>query len=172
MQAAKVLFAMFVCSCADVIAIQMRDTMKVSSSAFKEGEKIPTRHTCDGEDISPLLQWDAIPAGTQSLAIIVDDPDAPNGTFDHWVAWNIPPQQTLSEGVHLDHQGTNGFGVSRYRGPCPPRGKPHRYFFKVYALSKKIDLPDSSDKSQLEEAMEGLILGQGVLMGTYQRGGS
>lgn len=170
MHAVRVILGMILCSCASLMAQHMKDTMKVSSSAFKDSEKIPSKHTCDGKDISPSLQWDTLPLGTEALAIVVDDPDAPSGTFDHWLAWNITPQQTLAEGVHLDHQGTNGFGVSRYRGPCPPRGKPHRYFFKVYALSQKIDLPDGSDKSELEKAMEGLILGQGVLMGTYQRG--
>ncbi len=144
--------------------------MKVQSSAFQQGEAIPRRYTCDGEDLSPPLSFSDVPAATKSLAIIVDDPDAPGGVFDHWIAWNVPPgTRELGEGARVEKQGKNGFGVTRYRGPCPPRGPAHRYFFKVYALDTMLDLPGGVAKEELEEAMEGHVLARGELMGTYKR---
>ncbi len=144
--------------------------MKIECSAFQNNQKIPTQYTCDGKDISPPLSFQEIPKGTKSLALIVYDPDAPMGTFDHWIAWNLPPDQMkLSEGGKVPHQGKNGFSETRYRGPCPPRGTSHHYFFKLFALDVLINLPEGSTKGALEEAMEGHVLGQAQLIGLYQR---
>lgn len=144
--------------------------MKLESSAFKAHQPIPKKYTCEGEDISPPLSFIDIPKGTKSLAIIVDDPDAPRGTFDHWIAWNLPAStKLLSEKAEVPKQGKNHFDDTRYRGPCPPHGNPHRYFFKAYALDTLIDLPNGISKKQLEDAMEGHILGKAELVGTYQR---
>lgn len=144
--------------------------MKLKSSAFEHHQPIPKKYTCDGEDLSPPLQLSDIPSGTKSLALIVDDPDAPRGTFDHWIVWNIPPNTTsLPERFEGPKQGRNHFGDLRYRGPCPPPGKPHRYFFKVYALDTLVDVAKGSSKEQLEAAMEGHILSRAELVGTYQR---
>ena len=138
--------------------------------AFKNNDKIPKKYTCEGEDLSPPLQFSDIPQGTVSLSLVVDDPDAPSGTFDHWITWNLPPTKAeLKEGEKGPHQGTNGFGKTGYRGPCPPRGKPHRYFFKLYALDIKVNLSEGSSKEDLEEAMEGHILAETHLIGLYQR---
>lgn len=154
-------------------------TLKVSSAAFGPGEMIPVRHTCDGEDVSPPLRWDDVPEGTRSLALIVDDPDAPVGTFVHWVLYNIPPNRTdLPEGVPrqlevpgIGQQGTNDFKDNRigYRGPCPPPGKPHRYFFKLYALDTTLDIVKGASAATVERAMRGHIIAQGQLMGKYGR---
>jgi hypothetical protein len=144
--------------------------MKLKSSAFQHHNPIPKKYTGDGEDVSPPLSFDDVPKGAVSLALIVDDPDAPRGTFDHWITWNLPPEtQTLSEGVQGLKQGKNHFDELRYRGPLPPKGPPHRYFFKLFALDKKIDLPEGISKKELEDAMEGHILGKAELVGTYQR---
>lgn len=144
--------------------------MKIDTPAFKEGAAIPKKYTCEGEDISPQLDFHDIPKEVVSFALIVDDPDAPHGTFDHWIAWNIPgTTKTLPEGAALSHEGTNGFGVTRYKGPCPPPGKPHRYYFKLYALDKQLDLPSGVSKEQLEKAMQGHIQEHAELMGTFKR---
>lgn len=145
-------------------------SLKIESPAFKDQEKIPSKYTCEGEDLSPPLHFINIPTKAKSLALIVDDPDAPMGTFDHWIAWNLPPTTTeLKEGAAVPLEGVNGFGATRYRGPCPPRGKPHRYFFKLYALDTLLDLEAGSTKSGLEQAMEGHILSKAELVGLYQR---
>lgn len=144
--------------------------MKLESAAFKHQQPIPKKYTCEGDDVSPPLSFLDLPKGTKSLAIIVDDPDAPRGTFDHWIAWNLPPEKaSLSEGAHVSNQGKNHFDEERYCGPCPPHGRPHRYFFKAYALDTLIELPNGITKKQLEDAMEGHILGKAELIGTYQR---
>ena len=144
--------------------------MKFESSAFKQGQPIPKKYTCEGQDVSPPLVIQNIPEGTQSLVLIVDDPDAPSGTFDHWIAWNISPETTsLSEGANVPNQGKNGFRDTRYRGPCPPPGKPHRYFFKLYALKSMLNLPDGSSKAQVEKAMQEHVLEKAEFYGTYQR---
>ena len=150
--------------------------IKITSSAFADGQLIPTEYTCDGEDISPPLQWETVPDGTLSIALICDDPDAPMGTFVHWVLYNLPPQtgdlpenfpddETFEDGTR---QGITDFGKTGYGGPCPPSGT-HRYFFKIYALDVKIDLAIIADKPHLVRAMESHILGQGQLMGKYKR---
>lgn len=144
--------------------------MQIDSPAFEHHSPIPKKYTCEGEDVSPPLTFRDIPAGTKTLALIMDDPDAPNGTFDHWIVWNLTPgQNSLSEGAKVPNQGKNSFRETEYGGPCPPPGKPHRYFFKLYALDTIINLPNGSTKSQLEEAMEGHILARAELVGTYKR---
>lgn len=144
--------------------------MQVVSPAFENHQPIPNKYTCQGEDVSPQLNLSQIPPNTKTLAIIVEDPDAPGGTFDHWIAWNIaPPANVIEEGVSFPHQGRNTYNQKRYRGPCPPPGQPHRYYFKVYALDKILDLPDGAKKNELEKAMQGHILDHAELIGTYQR---
>ncbi len=152
-------------------------SIQLTSTAFKEGEAIPKKYTCDGQDVSPSLSWTDLPAGAKSLALIADDPDAPAGTWVHWVLFNIPVSlRGLPEGVAktatvpgVGVQGNNDFRKTGYGGPCPPRGKPHRYFFKVYALDSVLQLNPGAGKADLEKAMKGHILGQGQLMGKYSR---
>lgn len=144
--------------------------MIIDSPAFEHLQPIPTRYTCEGEDVSPALRFQAIPAGVKSLVLIMDDPDAPRGTFDHWIAWNLLPTQTsLPEGATMPMLGVNGYGDLRYRGPCPPPGKPHRYFFKLYALNTMLTLKSGASKHEVEKAMQGHIVAQAELIGTYQR---
>lgn len=150
--------------------LQQESNMKVSSPAFENGQPIPIKYTCSGTDVSPPLVFSDIPKGTKSFALIVDDPDAPSGTFVHWLAWNIKGDATeLKESASIPNQGKNGFKENRYKGPCPPPGGPHRYFFKLYALDTMISLPDGSLKTQLESAIEGHILGKAELIGTFQK---
>lgn len=152
-------------------------SIQVTSTAFEPGKAIPKAYTGDGADRSPPLRWSEPPAGTKSIALICDDPDAPRGTWVHWVLYNLPPDsQALEEGVPTTEtlasgakQGKNDFGNIGYGGPAPPKGKPHRYFFKLYALSEIVDLPPGATKAQLMDAMKGHILAEGQLMGTYQR---
>lgn len=144
--------------------------MEVKSPAFVHEQVIPKKYTCEGEDVSPPLLFESTPAGTLCFAIIVEDPDAPRGTFDHWLAWNIPGEQKhLPEKAKVPHQGMNHFGELRYRGPCPPPGRVHHYHFKVFALDQQVDLSDGATKSQLVAAMKGHVLAQGELVGTYER---
>jgi Raf kinase inhibitor-like YbhB/YbcL family protein len=149
----------------------------ISSPSFANGGNIPKKFTCDGEDVSPELHWTSPPAGTQAFALIADDPDAPVGTWTHWVLFDLPAQNTsLPESVSkIDdlpsgaRQGRNDFRRIGYGGPCPPPGKPHRYFFKLYALGKKLDLKPGASKRDVEQAMQGVILGRAEVMGKYQR---
>ena len=151
-------------------------TIQVRSPAFQEGGMIPQRYTCDGEDISPPLSWESGPEGTKSIALICDDPDAPGGTFVHWVLYDLPGNtQELPENMPRDKtlpsgakQGANGFGRAGYGGPCPPRGT-HRYFFKVYALDATTNLPAGRSRADVLRTMEGHILARGQIMGTYNR---
>lgn len=150
--------------------------IKVMSPAFEEGGMIPEKYTCDGKDISPPIEWKGIPEGTKSLALISDDPDAPMGTWVHWVIFNIPPERKgLPEGVPTKkvleggiRQGLNDFRRIGYGGPCPPGGV-HRYYFKLYALDRVLDLEPGVTKNMLLKAMEGHILDKGELMGRYGR---
>jgi Raf kinase inhibitor-like YbhB/YbcL family protein len=144
--------------------------MKITSSAFQQGGNIPSKFSCDGPNTSPPLQISGAPAEAKSLALIVDDPDAPSGLFTHWVVWNISPQTTtIAEGsTPKGVQGTNDFGKSGYGGPCPPSGT-HRYNFKVFALDRELDLPSGAKRSQLDTAMKGHVVAQGELMGRYAR---
>ncbi len=150
--------------------------MTITSTAFKEGGMIPAKYTCDGQDVSPPLQWQGVPGDTQGIALISDDPDASAGTWVHWVMWNIPAHKTgLQEDVPPDPklpdgtcQGISDFRRPGYGGPCPPGGT-HRYYFRIYALDTRLDLPDRTNKAGLVKAMKGHILAQGELMGTYRR---
>jgi Raf kinase inhibitor-like YbhB/YbcL family protein len=151
-------------------------TITVESSAFQEGGMIPSKYTCDGQDISPPLAWTGVPETAKSIALIADDPDAPMGTWVHWVMWNVPPNvHELAENVAKDpelpdgsRQGMTDFKRPGYGGPCPPSGT-HRYYFKIYALDKKLDLPGSTKKADLLKAMDGHVLAEGQLMGKYKR---
>jgi hypothetical protein len=150
--------------------------MKLTSQAFQPGDLIPAKYTCAGLDVSPPLTWSDPPAGTRSFALISDDPDAPVGTWVHWVIWNIPPsaralEENLPKTASLPdgaRQGTTDFKRVGYGGPCPPSGT-HRYFFKLYALDATLDLPSSATKKDLEKAMQKHILAQAELMGKYRR---
>ncbi len=152
-------------------------SFQISSAAFPNGEMIPKKFTCDGPDVSPQLSWKSVPPATQSLALIMDDPDAPVGTWVHWVLYNLPPSTTeLPEGIEKQEQiaagglqGRNDFRKIGYGGPCPPPGKPHRYYFKLYALDTKLDLKAGATKAELERAMKGHTLGETELMGRYGR---
>ena len=151
-------------------------SISLSSTAFAAGASIPADYSCKGRSVSPPLAWSNAPAGTGSFALIVDDPDAPLGTFIHWVIYNIPassrglPEAVPTNGQSADgtRQGNNGAGRVGYTGPCPPSGT-HRYFFKLYALDKVLDLSSGADKDQLLKAMQGHILAQGELMGTFSK---
>jgi Raf kinase inhibitor-like YbhB/YbcL family protein len=140
----------------------------VMSSAFKNNGSIPRRYTCDGEDVNPPLIIDGLPQGTKSLVLIVDDPDASMGNWQHWNVWNITPTNKIDENIVPGIEGLNDFGRHSYGGPCPPSGT-HRYFFKVYALDIKISLPISSRKKDIEKAMSEHILAKGELVGLYKR---
>jgi len=150
--------------------------LELTSTAFAPGQPIPRKYTCDGENVSPPLRWSDPPQGTRSLALICDDPDAPAGTWVHWVLYNLPATaRALAEAVPANadlpdgsRHGKNGWGRLGYGGPCPPSGT-HRYFFKLYALDTVLGLASGMDKSQLLQAMQGHILAQTELMGTYKR---
>ncbi|MBP2029198.1 Raf kinase inhibitor-like YbhB/YbcL family protein [Methanohalophilus levihalophilus] len=144
------------------------NTISVSSSAFEQGEAIPPRHTCDGENINPELIIGNLPGNTESLVLIVDGPDAPMGTFTHWIVWNIEPGAVISEDSIPGVQGLNDFKITDYSGPCPPSGM-HRYFFRIYALDTTLEIPSGSERNVLEQEMQGHIIAQGDLMGTYSR---
>jgi Raf kinase inhibitor-like YbhB/YbcL family protein len=152
-------------------------TLEVKSPDFPSGGTIPKQFTCDGADLSPALQWSAPPTGTQSFALIADDPDAPVGTWVHWVIFDLPANlRSLPQAVPKRDQlpdgslqGRNDFGKVGYGGPCPPPGKAHRYFFKLYALDTKLNLPSSSTKKDVERAMQNHVLASGEYMGRYSR---
>jgi Raf kinase inhibitor-like YbhB/YbcL family protein len=152
-------------------------TLTVTSPAFRHGEPIPRHYTGDGMDVSPPLAWSDPPPGTQNFALICDDPDAPGRVWVHWLLYDIPRNvRSLSEAVPADpdlddgsHQGTTDFGYVGYGGPAPPHGKPHRYYFTLYALDSEVGLPAGAKKQEVLDAMAGHILAEGTLMGTYQR---
>jgi Raf kinase inhibitor-like YbhB/YbcL family protein len=143
----------------------------LQSSAFEDGDAIPGRHSCEGEDLSPPLAWSAAPDGTRSLALVVDDPDAPAGTFTHWLGWGFDPDaRRIGEGESAPVEGRNDFGTSGYRGPCPPPGHGrHRYSFRLYALDSDPDVRPGADKRELERALEEHTLAKAELVGTYER---
>lgn len=149
--------------------------LTLSSPAFADGAPIPKRHTADGEDVSPSLTWSGTPAGTTSLALICEDPDAPSGSFVHWLAWNIGAEaRDLREGVPAQagsgiEQGENDFGRTGYGGPKPPPGKPHRYVFRLFALDAALELANGATRADFERAIEGHILAEAKLVGLYQR---
>lgn len=144
---------------------------ELSSDAFADGGDIPRRHTCEGENVSPPLSWFAPPEGTRSLALIVDDPDAPVGRFTHWLAWGLDPAAGgLAEDTPAPAEGRNGFGLNGYAGPCPPPGHGrHRYFFRLHALSAEPQLAPESGREELERAVDGLVLAVAELVGGYAR---
>jgi Raf kinase inhibitor-like YbhB/YbcL family protein len=148
----------------------------LKSSAFEDGAMIPQKYSCEGDNVSPPLSWSGAPKGTKSLALICDDPDAATGTYVHWLLWNLPPDTlSLPEGAPPEivladvQQGLESWPPAGYFGPCPPPGKPHRYFFKLYALDTELTLPVDAEKVAIEQAMEGHILAQTQLMGRYGR---
>ncbi len=146
--------------------------LMLRSSAFESGQTIPTKYTCDGQNVSPPLQWTGAPDDTQSFALICDDPDAPRGTFTHWVLYNLPPDANgLTEGDDSGGGmlGRTSFGKAAYGGPCPPRGPAHRYYFRLYALSEEVDMSEGATRDQVFNRIQPLILDQAELMGTYSR---
>lgn len=142
--------------------------MKLTSPSFGHNQLMPKKFTCDGEDICPALEIQDIPAGARSLALIVDDPDAPMVTWVHWVVYDIPVISAISENSIPGKQGSNNFGRKDYGGPCPPSGT-HRYFFKLYALDKKLEAKEGLSKQELEKAIHGHILDKAELIGLYKR---
>ncbi|MFZ0773344.1 MAG: YbhB/YbcL family Raf kinase inhibitor-like protein [Candidatus Sulfotelmatobacter sp.] len=152
-------------------------SFEIASTAFSNGGTIPKKFTCDGPDVSPPLRWTRAPAATQGFALIMDDPDAPAGTWVHWVLYNLPANATeLAEGAEKQEQmangaiqGRNDFRRIGYGGPCPPPGMPHRYYFKLYALDTKLTLKAGATKAELERAMKGHVLGEAELMARYGR---
>ncbi len=148
-------------------------SLQLTSDAFTNGQSIPVKYSCRGNNISPALAWNEPPAGTQSFALIVDDPDAPSGTWVHWVLFNIPAdtrslQENLPAAGNALSVGKNSSGNTHYDGPCPPSGT-HRYFFKLYALDTTLSLSPGATKAQVLQAMQGHILAQGELMGTFSK---
>jgi Raf kinase inhibitor-like YbhB/YbcL family protein len=149
----------------------------LSSKSFPKDADIPKKFTCDGSDVSPELSWTDAPSGTKSFVLVADDPDAPVGTWTHWVLFDLPPEaKNLAEGTPKNEelangarQGRNDFRKIGYNGPCPPPGKPHRYYFKLYALDTKLDLKPGAGKQEVERAMQGHIRAQAEWMGRYQR---
>ena len=142
--------------------------MKITSPEFQNNQLMPGKFTCDGEDINPALNIEGVPEGTKSLALIMDDPDAPMGTWVHWVVFDIPVISEIKENSVPGKQGNNTAGRKQYHGPCPPSGT-HRYFFKIYALDTVLNLNEGITKSQLEKAMESHILDKAELIGLYKR---
>ena len=147
-----------------------RARMKITSSVFQDGGNIPAKFTCDGSDTSPPLQITGVPSEAKSLVLIADDPDAPGGLFTHWLVWNIPPQtSSIAESSALKGvYGTNDFGKSGYKGPCPPAGT-HRYSFQIFALDRELDLRGGAKRSQVDAAMKGHVIARGELVGRYAR---
>ena len=140
--------------------------MHITSSAFEHNERIPAKYTCNGQNINPSLRIEDVPPGTQSMAIIVDDPDAPGKTFLHWLIWDIEPTNEIAENTAPGTQGRTDFGKPAYGGPCPPSGT-HRYFFRVYALGTSLGLPEGSSRADLEQAMKGHVLAEAEIIGLY-----
>ncbi len=160
------------------VSEEMRGTLEIQVLGFEDGGRIPTKYTCDGPDVAPGIKWTSPPEGTKSFVLIVSDPDAPMGTFYHLVIYDIPPSiASLSEGFSVDDLrelgakvGQNDFGKLGYNGPCPPPGKPHRYYFTIYALDvRTIGLPEGADAGKVLSAIKGHILGQASYMGVYGR---
>lgn len=147
----------------------------VTSSDFGKGATIPERYTCSGLNTSPNLEWSGVPNGTRSLALIVEDPDAPEGTFVHWVIYNLSPDtKQLPQGISssngsIGEQGINGRGETGYTGPCPPSGKPHHYHFQLYALDQKLQLGPGATEAQVQSAMKGHVIGKAELVGIFGR---
>lgn len=144
------------------------DGLKITSTAFEHNGMIPSKYTCDGDDVNPQLSVDNLPDRTVSIVLTVDDPDAPVGTWDHWVVFDIEPTKSIDEDSVPGKEGTNSWGRTNWGGPCPPSGT-HRYFFRVYALDAKLGIDSSAKKKDVERAMEGHVLAKGELVGKYAR---
>lgn len=151
--------------------------INVTTPRFEYGKAIPVKFTCDGDDVSPVIRWDNLPKDTASVVLLMEDPDAPMGTFTHWIVYNLPPdstgmeeiipkQKTLNNG---GFQGRNDFGKYGYGGPCPPEGETHRYYFRVYALKKKLKQEDGANRDALLDAIKDKVIDSGEYMGTYKR---
>lgn len=161
----------------DGTASQSTAAMKIQSSAFAAGAAIPAQYTCAGANISPPLAWSGVPAKAKSLALIVHDPDAPSGDYTHWLLYGIPPSTSQLAGnvakeleiAGVGRQGTNDFRKVGYGGPCPPPGKPHRYFFHLYALDVEAELAPGAGRAAVEDAIRGHVVAEGELMGTFSR---
>jgi Raf kinase inhibitor-like YbhB/YbcL family protein len=157
------------------LALAAENVMNLTTPAFAPGGTIPARHTCEGEGLSPALGWSGAPAGTRGFALVVEDPDAPGGTFVHWIAWGLPPTaSSLPEGVTADApglvQGVNGFRTRGYGGPCPPKGAgAHRYVFRVYAVDRPVGLPAGATRAELDLALKDHVLATGETMGKSWR---
>ncbi len=167
-----IIFYFFQRSPEPFLELPKKENMKLTSSAFENNQLIPAKYTCDGEDINPPLQIEGIPEGAKSLVLIVDDPDAPRGTWVHWVIWNIDPDISLIEEGSAPKggiEGLNDFGKHSYGGPCPPSGI-HHYYFKIYSLDTRLEIVPSSRKQDIERVMKGHILDWAELVGLYQRG--
>ena len=153
-----------------LLLLMNREVIPLSSSAFQNMGDIPSQYTCEGKSINPPLTIGAVPADTKSLVLIIDDPDADKGVFDHWVVYNIPPAiKAIAENSKPGTQGKNGKGESAYTGPCPPTGK-HHYYIKVYAIDRMLDLKGGASKKDVQSAIDGHILGEGELVGMYEKG--
>ena len=142
----------------------------LQSIAFSHGGHIPPLYTCEGNDINPPIEISGIPGDAKTLALIMEDPDAPKGTFYHWLMWNIPPQNVINENQSPGICGRNDFNKNNYGGPCPPSGE-HRYYFRIFALDIELDLEEGSNHSELIKAMEGHIMASGEIMGYYKKKG-
>jgi Raf kinase inhibitor-like YbhB/YbcL family protein len=149
-------------------AIAAKATLKVASPGFQHKGHIPEKYTCEGYNASPPLTIGEIPKGTISMVLIVEDPDAPGGTFDHWVVWNIQPTEVIGEATVPGIEGKNSKGANKYTGPCPPSGT-HRYFFKVFALDTMLNLKSDADKKMVEQALHDHVLAYGEIMGLYKK---
>ena len=157
---------------ASVPAPSASQRITVSSTAFADGGTIPRRHTCDGENVSPPLAFSGVPSGTAGLAVLAEDPDAPHGTFTHWLVWNADPSQTRWTSGQVPQgavQGRNGFRKTGYGGPCPPKGRPHHYVFSVYAADRTLDLAADASAADVKRALSGHTLASGTLTGLYGR---
>ena len=164
------------CATASSRSPQSDSKFSISTSSFQANGDIPARFACTGDNLSPALAWTDPPSGTESLALIVDDPDAPGGVFTHWVLYDLAARaRQLPEGVPKKadpeggKQGSNGFNETGYGGPCPPPGHVHRYYFRLYALDSKLVLPQGASKSTVEKAMKGHVLAQAEVMGKFKR---
>jgi Raf kinase inhibitor-like YbhB/YbcL family protein len=148
--------------------VTVTKTLVVKSPNFKNNDYIPSKYGCDGSNINPAINIENLPNNTQSMALTIDDPDAPNGTFDHWVMWDIPPRNKIEEGSAPGTQGLNSMKENKYTGPCPPSGT-HHYHFRIYALDTKLNLPQNTDKKSLLKAIESHIIASGEMIGLFKR---
>jgi Raf kinase inhibitor-like YbhB/YbcL family protein len=156
----------------DGVAVDAPDTIVVSSTALSDGGSVPAAHTCDGDDVPPDLSWSEVPPDTVEVVVVVDDPDAPRGTFTHWTVWGLGPAEALADGQlpPAAIEGTNDFDEVGYRGPCPPAGDDaHRYRFRVVAVDAPVDLPEDADPDELAAALEDTVIAHGELTASYGR---